>query len=64
MADVADEKVASPVSLEARKSSDEIRAVNDSSEDLDEQLNPRKWSRWRKRMVFITLMSSSILADG
>lgn len=30
----------------------------------DEAANPRNWSAWKKRLVFLSLMSSSILADG
>ncbi|KAL4792778.1 major facilitator superfamily domain-containing protein [Aspergillus venezuelensis] len=34
------------------------------AEDDDECRSPRKWSPWKKRLLFISLMSSSILADG
>lgn len=34
-----------------------------SREDIDEN-DPRNWNPWKKRMVFLALMSSSILADG
>ncbi|KAL4951573.1 major facilitator superfamily domain-containing protein [Aspergillus filifer] len=34
------------------------------AEDEDESRSPRKWSPWKKRLLFISLMSSSILADG
>lgn len=38
---------------------------NDSAaEDNEGHLNPRNWSVWKKRLVFSSLMSSSILADG
>lgn len=34
------------------------------SVDPSDTLNPQNWSPWKKRMVFLALMSSSILADG
>ncbi|KAL4756149.1 putative MFS transporter [Aspergillus foveolatus] len=34
------------------------------AEDDDESRSPRNWSPWKKRLLFISLMSSSILADG
>ncbi|KAL3471135.1 major facilitator superfamily domain-containing protein [Aspergillus californicus] len=30
----------------------------------DEERSPRHWSPWKKRLLFISLMSSSVLADG
>ncbi|PYH90943.1 polyamine transporter [Aspergillus ellipticus CBS 707.79] len=35
----------------------------DTEED-DDHLNPRKWSPWKKRLMFLSLMCSSNLADG
>ncbi|PYI32135.1 polyamine transporter [Aspergillus indologenus CBS 114.80] len=35
-----------------------------SSPDGDEQRNPRNWRPRKKRLLFLALMSSSILADG
>ncbi|KAL2871901.1 putative MFS transporter [Aspergillus lucknowensis] len=35
-----------------------------TSEASEESRNPRNWSPWKKRLLFIALMSSSILADG
>lgn len=32
--------------------------------DPSDPLNPQNWSPWRKRLLFLALMSSSILADG
>lgn len=32
--------------------------------DQSDSRNPQNWSPWTKRMVFLALMSSSILADG
>ncbi|KIX06274.1 uncharacterized protein Z518_04249 [Rhinocladiella mackenziei CBS 650.93] len=32
--------------------------------DPSDDRNPQNWSPWKKRLVFIALMSSSILADG
>ncbi|CBF82176.1 hypothetical protein AN5284.2 [Aspergillus nidulans FGSC A4] len=34
------------------------------AENDDESRSPRNWSPWKKRLLFISLMSSSILADG
>lgn len=48
-----------------------VALSNDSSEphvleasDLNDALDPQNWTAWRKRMVFLALMSSSILCDG
>ncbi|RMZ83598.1 hypothetical protein DV738_g962, partial [Chaetothyriales sp. CBS 135597] len=32
--------------------------------DQDDTRNPQNWSPWKKRLVFLALMSSSLLADG
>jgi hypothetical protein len=32
--------------------------------DPNDSLNPQNWSPWKKRLLFLALMSSSILADG
>ncbi|RMD41466.1 hypothetical protein DV735_g3635, partial [Chaetothyriales sp. CBS 134920] len=32
--------------------------------DQDDERNPQNWSPWTKRLVFVALMSSSLLADG
>ncbi len=48
-----------------------VALSNDSSEpsilegpDRNDERNPQNWSPWKKRLVFLALMSSSILADG
>ncbi|KAL4866614.1 hypothetical protein BDV12DRAFT_210348 [Aspergillus spectabilis] len=42
----------------------ELWSASPSAADEDESRNPRRWSPWKKRLLFISLMSSSILADG
>ena len=37
-----------------------VEIVADPADELD----PRNWKPWKKRLVFIALMSSSILCDG
>ena len=37
-----------------------VEVVADPNDDLD----PQNWKPWKKRLVFIALMSSSILCDG
>jgi hypothetical protein len=32
--------------------------------DANDPHNPQNWSPWKKRLLFLALMSSSILADG
>ncbi len=32
--------------------------------DPNDHRNPQNWSPWKKRLLFLALMSSSILADG
>lgn len=32
--------------------------------DRNDPRNPQNWSPWKKRLIFLALMSSSILADG
>lgn len=32
--------------------------------DPADELDPQNWKPWKKRLVFIALMSSSILCDG
>jgi hypothetical protein len=56
-----------PINLETTV----VALSNDESEpqvleasDPDDLLDPQNWSVWRKRLVFISLMSSSILCDG
>ena len=41
----------------------EARDFKDESESRD-SLNPRNWSSTRKTLLFISLMTSSLLADG
>ncbi|KAK5189460.1 hypothetical protein LTR96_010136 [Exophiala xenobiotica] len=48
-----------------------VALSNDSSEpsilegpDRNDDRNPQNWSPWKKRLIFLALMSSSILADG
>jgi hypothetical protein len=41
----------------------EARDFKDESESRD-SLNPRDWSSTRKTLLFISLMTSSLLADG
>jgi hypothetical protein len=35
-----------------------------SSSENEESRSPRNWSPWKKRLLFCSLMSSSILCDG
>jgi hypothetical protein len=35
-----------------------------SSSENEESRSPRHWSPWKKRLLFCSLMSSSILCDG
>jgi len=49
-----------------------VTAVNNDGEqssvhedtDPNDQRSPQNWSPWKKRLLFLALMSSSILADG
>lgn len=36
----------------------------DSDLEVKDPLNPRNWSSARKTMLFVSLMTSSLLADG
>ncbi|KAL4983010.1 major facilitator superfamily domain-containing protein [Aspergillus falconensis] len=53
------ENTSDPQTTELRPLTSPHLAVED-----DESRSPRNWSPWKKRLLFISLMSSSILADG
>lgn len=52
-------------SLEALRQPTHIDTRHDSeATEVDDTLDPRNWSPWRKGLLFLALMSSSLLADG
>ena len=60
---VISEKIDNPQSTVVALSNDSNESSIVEEPDRDER-NPQNWSPWKKRIVFLTLMSSSILADG
>lgn len=67
-----DSKSSSEMDMEKSAATGTIVALsNDSNEptvlegpDAADTNNPQNWNPWTKRLVFLALMSSSILADG
>ncbi|PTU17933.1 hypothetical protein P175DRAFT_0504677 [Aspergillus ochraceoroseus IBT 24754] len=73
MSDTAAGKAAPPslqlTSDVKEKNSDDAQATElqqglSPVDDEEEARNPRNWSPWKKRLMFFSLMGSSILADG
>ena len=51
-------------SFDVEKSTGRRPSIVEIFADPFDELDPQNWKPWRKRLVFIALMSSSILCDG
>jgi hypothetical protein len=59
----------SEVEIDSATSASHSQVMNFSDHELknadpSDMKNPRNWSRTRKTMLFVSLMGSSLLADG
>lgn len=59
----------SEVEIDSATSASHSQVMNFSDHELknadpSDMKNPRNWSRMRKTMLFVSLMGSSLLADG
>ncbi len=61
---IASEKDVNPESTVLALSNDSDKPSVLEGPDENDDRNPQNWSPWKKRLVFLALMSSSILADG
>jgi len=50
--------------MDGTTSLSQSRETLDSKEDVMDFRNPQNWSTTRKSLLFVSLMSSSLLADG
>lgn len=50
--------------MDGTASLSQSRETLDSKEDVMDLGNPQNWSTTRKSLLFVSLMSSSLLADG
>jgi len=61
---VVSEKTTDPESTVVVLSNDSNESSIVEEPGCGDERSPQNWSPWKKRMVFLALMSSSILADG
>lgn len=58
------EKTVNPESTVIALSNDSDQPSVIEGPDPNDVRNPQNWSPWKKRLILLALMSSSILADG